>query len=220
MDEIKVSEQTKSLIVIAEQLGEKYQKFEVQTNEEYSNAFSLCREIKNKYNDLEAKRREITTPLDETKKRIMELFRKPLDILSNAERIIKGAAIKFQNDQEIIRQAEERRLRAIQEKEAERLRKRVVKAEEKGQTEKAEQLKEQANFVETTAPVVQTKVDEIEGVFTKILWRHKIIDATKIPREYLIPDDKKLSDLATTTKGTLKIEGVEFYSEQSNTVKK
>lgn len=64
-----------------------------------------------------------------------------------------------------------------------------------------------------TLPVVPSTVDKVEGISIKQIWKYRVSDANAIPKEYLIPDDKKLGMLARDTKGALKIAGIEFYSE-------
>jgi hypothetical protein len=44
-------------------------------------------------------------------------------------------------------------------------------------------------------------------------WKHRIIDETKVPREYLMIDESKLGAMARATKGTVKVDGVEFYAD-------
>jgi len=218
--EIKINEETKTLILQAEQIANKYQIFTVISDEQYIQAFNLCKEIKNKHVELENKRKEITIPLDEAKKKIMDLFRKPLEILANAERIIKNAALIYQQMQEKKRIEEEKRLIKLQEKEAERLRLRAEKAQEKGKFDKAEELKEQAEQIINILPTARIEIPEIEGVSTKTTWRYKIIDINQIPREYLIPNDEMLNKTAIATKGTLQIPGIEFYSQPIISVRK
>lgn len=51
--------------------------------------------IKTKYKELEELRKSMTKPLDESKKRIMDLFRKPLEVLETAEKAIKFALLSY-----------------------------------------------------------------------------------------------------------------------------
>jgi len=45
-------------------------------------------------------------------------------------------------------------------------------------------------------------------------WKWKIVDKKKIPLEYLVPDEKSLNALARAG-GNVKIEGIEFYQEET-----
>lgn len=51
------------------------------------------------------------------------------------------------------------------------------------------------------------------GVATRKLWKFEIVDASLIPREYLIPDEKKIGELARTLQGKAALPGVRFFDE-------
>lgn len=63
------------------------------------------------------------------------------------------------------------------------------------------------------APVVEE--EKPEGMSFRDNWKYRVLDINKIPDQYLIkePDDKMLKQLSKKTKGTAKVEGVEFYNE-------
>jgi len=186
----------------------------VQNQHDYDEVNIVLKNIKVKFKALEEERKKATIPLDDAKKVIMDWFRKPLERLQLAEKTIKDAILVFYRKEEEKRQAEEKRIRELQEKETERLRRRAEKAEEKGQVEKAEELKEQAIVKEGITPIVERTFEKAKGVSTKTVWHYRIIDINKVPREYLVPNDKMLNDVASATKGMLQVGGVEFYSEQ------
>jgi hypothetical protein len=215
----------------------------IQTEDDYNTAGIDLKEIKLKYKQIDDLRKSLTKPIDETKKRIMDIFSKPLTALEGAEAAIKNAMIRWQQEQERIRQAEEARLREIQRqaeekarKEAEakrieeqRLCKLAEEAIEKGDAKKAEAIIAQAETVSAQAdaaeqtkntlanstPVVESTVSKISGIGTRKIWKYRIIDETKIPRQYLIVNEKLIGQIARTTQGKVEIEGVEFYAEDS-----
>lgn len=47
------------------------------------------------------------------------------------------------------------------------------------------------------------------------IWRARIVDASKLPREYLMPNDAAIQAMAKTTKGSVAIPGVEMYEDRS-----
>ena len=64
-------------------------------------------------------------------------------------------------------------------------------------------------------PVQLTVVQPvIQGVSTRTIWKFRIVDESKIPREYLSPNEVKLGAFARSTKGLVAVEGIEFYSQQ------
>ena len=116
--------------------------------------------------------------------------------------------IAFEQQEKLRREAEEK---ARKEKEA--LEKRAEKWEEKGNADKAEELREKAQEVEPLVATVAPTYSKMKGDTTRKTWRAEIVDVNIIPREYMIPDIQTLNALARTKKGTIKIAGVKFYEE-------
>ena len=49
------------------------------------------------------------------------------------------------------------------------------------------------------------------GVSVRFEWRARVIDPAKVPRMFLIVDEKALHTFAKATKGKNQVDGVEFY---------
>lgn len=212
---IEITPEAQQLATKAETMLKDYATFVVPNNETYVNASSVLKFIKTTATELDALRKSMTKPLDESKKRIMDFFRKPLNNLVMVENNIKKAMLTFQKEQERKRKEEEDRLLEQQRKDKEKLEKRADKAEEKGNTEKAETLREEAEQKESVVPTVAPMVEKVSGISTKKIWKFKIVDAKLIPREYLMPNEKMIGEVGRATKGTLKIAGIEFYSDET-----
>ena len=90
----------------------------------------------------------------------------------------------------------------------------MKKWEEKGKTEKAEELLEKAEEVVPETPVVIAMTEKPKGVSYSQKWMAEVIDIDKVPREYLIPNMQALNGIAQSTKGTIQIPGVKFLSEK------
>ena len=73
------------------------------------------------------------------------------------------------------------------------------------------------------APVVQVApvAEKIKGESVRKIWRAKIVNAKEIPVEYLALwiDQKKVDDFARATKGGVPVNGVEFISENTMSVR-
>lgn len=215
METLKIPEDVQMLVTQAEGDIVLAQRFTIASNDDYAKAAGILKTVKGRYQEIETKRREMTLPLDETKRRIMDFFRQPLEQLSNAERQIKTAILAFTQEQEKIRREQEEGLQALARAEQERLDKlameKISQAQQEGNVEKAEEIL--AAAVQVAVPIVQSEKPKVQGIKTITRWRHKVIDGVLIPREYLMPNEKMLADIAIATKGTIKIPGVEFYSE-------
>jgi len=172
--------------------------------------------IKAKAKDLDDRRKAITKPLDEAKARVMDLFRRPLELLGQAEALLKRAMLGFQQAQEQKRREAEAEARRVAAAEQERLRKEAEKAaraaEKKGNVEAAEQLR--ANVPVVPVPTVAIEAPKVKGISTRTVWKARVLDANKVPRQYLVVNEKMLNDLAQATKGAVAVDGVEFYSEE------
>ena len=193
------------------------QRFTIASNDNYVQAGEILKTVKGRYQEIEAKRKEMTSPLDEAKRRIMDFFRQPLEQLSNAERQIKSAMLTFMQEQERIRREQEERLQALARVERERLDKltseKVSQALEEGNFEKAGEILD--TVAEVAVPTVQLEKPKVQGIKMVTRWKYRIIDESLIPREYLIPNEKLLASMAIAAKGATKIAGVEFYSEST-----
>lgn len=114
-------------------------------------------------------------------------------------------------EQRRIREAEERRLQAeAEKKEAERLLKEAEKLEESGDIEEAEAVLNEPVYV---PPVKVAAPPKVSGVKMRENWKFEIVDESKIPREFLTYDEKKIGQYVRAMKNGAKIEGVRVYSE-------
>jgi hypothetical protein len=178
--------------------------------------------IKAKYNELDTMRKSITTPLDQAKKGVMDLFRGPLEYLERAESTLKRSLINFQQEEQ--RKAREAQARAEEaaRKEREKLEEKAAKAEASGKTEKAEAFRDVANM--TVTPIVTQVPTKIAGLSTRTIWRAHVKDKRALVEAALtradimaliMVDETALNKLATALKENLSVPGVEAYSEDS-----
>ncbi len=184
---------------------------EITKQGEYENEGLRLQIIKKQYKEIESKRKELIKPFQDATKRLNEFFKNPLNLLKEAEDSIKKAMLKYQRKIEEERIKEQKKLDEIAERERKKLEKRAEKYREKGNEEKANELFEEATFVPHHKIVKMP--EKIEGIQTRDNWKFRIIDVNKLPREYMIPDEKRLGEIARAGKGLVKIEGVEFYNE-------
>jgi hypothetical protein len=60
------------------------------------------------------------------------------------------------------------------------------------------------------APAAKTK-----GMYDVKIWKYRVVDIKLIPHEYWVPDYDKISELVQSSKGQMKIPGIETYFELS-----
>lgn len=83
-------------------------------------------------------------------------------------------------------------------------------AEEAKAAEKAQERASEAANVQVEAAVVETEAPKATGQGIKELWYAEVVDETKIPREYLMPNMEMLNKQAKATKNKKEIPGVVF----------
>lgn len=191
---------------------------------DYSIAGNDLAAIKTKTKELTEKRLDMTRPLDESKKRIMELFKRPLDALAEAERLLKAQMMSYS-----ARIAEEeRKARQEAEREAAKLAA-EARAKEQAAREMAAQAKTlieakvaQVMLAEAKELAIEAATPELyvevapkaQGVSTRDVWKFEIVDESLIPRQWLTPDLKRIGEAARGGKDLISIPGVRIYAEK------
>lgn len=187
----------------------------ISSNQEYEDAGNILKQVKNRQRELEAQQKGTTAPINEALKKVRELFRGPLDKLSQAEQIIKrGMADWYRKEQQRI--ADERRAAAeAARKEQERLARRAEKAAEKGQDDKAMELQMQAAHV--APPVVQAEAPKAAGVAVRARWTAEVVDKMALIRavaegkaspDLLEPNTKEIGQRARALKSEFNVPGI------------
>lgn len=157
--------------------------------------------VKRRFNQLDEQRKALVRPLDEHRARLMDLFRRPLSILEEAERAIKTAMLTYTTRVDEERRREEARLAEINRKaqqeiesqaaaarakaaeEAEGLRKRSEEAAAAGRAGEAAKLAAKA---EAKIEAGETKAEDLRQ------------EAASMPTTVVLPPAPKVSGVHTT----------------------
>lgn len=122
---------------------------EAMTAVDYANSFAVASasdsakgqearaRLNSRIKDLTERRLKITRKIDESKREVMELFAGPLQQFTIARDLIDRKVITYQNEQEELRRAEQRRLDKIARDEQERLQAIADEARRKAEAEAA-----------------------------------------------------------------------------------
>ena len=173
------------------------------------------RAIKAKGAELDAMRKRMTAPLDESKRAIMDFFRAPTSYLSEAEALIKRSMLGYSQEVERKRREEEAIAQEIVRKEQEKLRRQADAAAAKGREERAEELRFQADMV--PVPIVVSPPPKAAGISLREVWSAEIVDKMKlikavaegrVPMDALQADMKFLNGAARSFKNALGYPGV------------
>ena len=213
MTEVTITREMQKFQTDSQEIFEAAKKVIIKNPDSYEYQANSLRNIKTQWSEIDEKRKELVRPFQAAVKKLNDFFSVPLNQLKTAENLIKQALIRYTDEKEKERLQEEKRLREQAEKEAAKLEKKADKLEEKGQTEKAFETRLDAKSI--PVPVVAKKVEKVKGISFKEVWKFRIIDIDKVPRKYLIVDEKSLGEIARSTKGKVTIPGIEFYSDKT-----
>lgn len=61
--------------------------------------------------------------------------------------------------------------------------------------------------------IVQRQVPKTVGVSSSQMWKFRITDVDKIPREFMVPDEKMIGQIVRASKSKTNIPGIEVYTE-------
>lgn len=229
---------------IANEAFEIAQAYTIDSPEMYEAAGAELRDIAGKAKKLEETRLSLTRPLDESKKRIMDLFRGPLDRLKAAEELLRKAMLTFQaaEQEKARKQQEEAERRAREEREAaERAAAEAAAraaelaaagdeeaaAQAAAEAEEAAEVAALAEVAPPPAPVLATP--KAAGVSTRQTWKAEVVDKLELIKAaaadpslavYLIPDEKAIGGVARSLKAETRIPGVRVYAEDGLAVRR
>jgi len=151
--------------------------------------------------------------------------------LESAERLLKQRTGKYLQEQEAARLAEQRRLEteARSQEQARRDAETAAiiawaKAEAKAAATRPEakvilaEAKQETAAIAAAPMIVSVSLMEPappapKGITKTTVWKFKIVDATLIPREYLLADEVKIGKIVRAMRGETRIPGIEVYTE-------
>lgn len=195
----------------------------VSNAEGYKSAAAMLIDIQTKRKAREAWFAPKKAAAYQTHKLLCDAEKEAIAPLLEAERILGGKMTQYERDEARARAAEEERIAKERKAQADAEAKRKAdelaladaeKAELEGKPELAQAILENPAPVapEKPAPVVLPReVPKVEGMVGRAPWRFRIVDASKIPSEYLMPDEVKIGGVVRAMKGMTNIPGVEAY---------
>lgn len=178
----------------------------IRTEDAYRAAAERLKEIKGALAQIEDARTRITKPINDSLREVNAQARTAAEPFKADELTIKHAMLAFSDEQDRLREIEQRRANEIARKEQARLQEIADRAAAKGQENKAEQFQGRAAAV--VAPVSQVAAPKVGGISIPKVWTFEITDASLIPREYLLVDETKIRKVVAALKGSTNIPGV------------
>lgn len=169
----------------------------IRTKDEYSAAGDAIKTINYKIKQVEAKRVEYTKPLLDQKKLIDEDFKGIIEPLKKVVANIKAEMLKWM-------QAEKKRL----------------DEEQKRIEEEAMERAKKEKLAEVEVAVVNDIKKQYGNISTSSVrkeWKWKVVDETKIPREFLVVNSLKINQAVRN--GEREIAGLEIYEDEQVVVR-
>jgi DNA-binding PadR family transcriptional regulator len=133
-------------------------------------------------------------------------------------------------EEEAARKAELNRLEVVRKAEEDRLIAAATAAEAAGDRQRAEDItaaaiamtqeaKQEAAAIQAEPvyipPVILPKeTPKVQGMSFRTIWKYRIDNESLIPRQYLIPDEKKIGAVIRANQGKISIPGVTPYEER------
>lgn len=193
--------------------------FPIENTEQFEECGALVKSIKTTLNDAEASRKVITKPLDNSKASTMVFFKALTSHHSGALTILRESWSAYKKKADAAAREEQRKRDEAAERERKRLAEQAEAAEEAGRGARAATLEDRASMVQ--APVVESAAPvgpvSTGGLKTRKVWRFRIKDATKVPDQFKMIDDKKIGKLVTALHKDAEdtVPGIEVYYDET-----
>lgn len=193
----------------------------------YEMAGDELKTIKAKTKELEERRKAITGPMDKAKKEVMDLFRKPLEALEQAESAIKKTMLSYTTEQRRIAEEAQRKADQAARAERERMEQQAKDAEQSGDVATAMALQSASTMV--VAQTIDTQPAKVSGISTTKRWSAEVTDKVAYLKYLLenpeLIDDridinmKPLNQMAVALKENFSVPGVRAIATESVTAR-
>jgi len=184
----------------------------IKSAEGFEVAASRLKIIKGALAQIEDARTRITKPINESLRETNAQAKAAATPFLADEYLIKQAMIKYSDEQDRLREAEQHRQNEIARKERERLQAIADAAAAKGQENKAEKFQERA--AQVVAPIAHQAAPKVVGVSIPMFWDFEVVDEKLIPREYFDRSDTRIRKVVTAMQGNTNIPGVRVFQRK------
>jgi len=212
MNGIALTPEAQAVAVRALNVPEQAKALRITDTVTYAKAGDVLTAIKELREQINAAFDPIIKKAHETHKEVIAQKKKAEAPLVEAEGIVKPQIAAYQAEQERRRREEEERIRQeLMKAEEEARMQAALAAEAAGNQDEAEQIIDEPIHV---APVVLPKTTpKLEGISTRKVWKFRITDESKIPREYLAVDVVKIGGVVRALGNQARIPGIEVYQD-------
>jgi hypothetical protein len=181
----------------------------IKSSDDYTAAGSLWTTIKGIMKQVDESFDPIISKAFAAHREAVAQKKKIYEPLESVYKYVKKCMSDYDTAQEAIRRAEEARLREIARKEEEE---RLLQEAIAAPPEEQAAILEEPVYVPPV--VVRKEVPKVQWMSFREVWKFRVVDQKKIPRDYLKIDDVKIGGVVRSMKGQTNIPGIEVYSER------
>lgn len=193
----------------AKRMLEQAKALEVTTAEDYESAASVLQALTVREKDVEAKKAELWNPLAKLTKSVQALFNPPLKVLDEAKKLVSSKMGTYAQEQRNIALAAQARADQEADEARRKLEAKAERAEEQGDFARADVFTSRANSIE--APEIEADIPKVHGVQLRQRWLFEVTDASLVPREYLMVDERLIRAEVNAKESLAKIPGVRIW---------
>lgn len=210
MNEIVPEQEVKELQREQNDVVTSVESMEIADQEGMERATGLLSMIARAKKSVEERRKFFTKPLNDQVSKINALFKELASPLEEADKALRQKMLDYKREQDRLARAERERLRKLQEKEQKRLERQAAK---KGAP--APPPPPPVPYATEQTPI--TTRSEAGTVTAKKTWDFEIVDESKLPRQWLIPNEKAIR--AAVKAGVRDIPGVRVFQREDLSVR-
>lgn len=186
------------------------QAIRVTTTAGYEAAADMYQSLSAREDEVAAEKKKLWDPLAKLTKNVQALFNPPLKGLAKAKEIVRDKMGVYALEQRNIQLAAQQQADQAAEEARDKLLAKADRAANAGNDELAAVLEARAESIE--APTVESQTPYVAGLKLVSRWAFEVTDAAKLPREYLMVDEKAIRGAVNGSNGTVKIPGVRIWS--------
>jgi hypothetical protein len=167
----------------------------IESEDQFVKAAGVLTELRRRRKAIEDFRKELTEPLDVTKRKIMSMFRGAMDELDNVDEFLSAGMVRYAR---VTLEEYRDEINGLKAYEAD--------LREAGFTESAD--KERTLLVQK---LESTPWDSLVKQHLRTQWKHEVVDFDILPDEYKVANDAELARIARESHDTKPVPGVKFY---------
>lgn len=214
-----IEKESQDAVLIAKQMT-------ILDNKDEEDAVEFCKVIKKAKDDVGAEYDQGVKDSYDLYKSLFAKRKKYLDLLDEAENIIKNTIKKYRLKLELERQAEVDKQKAILDAQIkaqqDALMAQAEEAKAKGDDKTADTLAVKSTLIEAGSVIVESKSVKQDGLSAPIVWKGRVSSLTDLPMEFVvISANQKAIDAHIKAHGKNNpIRGVEYYMDVNLSVRK